>query len=64
MKRAPGRPPLDSTSGSPSAAVHLKLGARDYDHAERLAKQNRESIQEVIRRGLKRLLTEDRGGSI
>lgn len=59
MKRPPGRPPLDA-SGAPSAAVHLKLASADYDKADRMAKKNRESIQEVIRRGLKRLITDER----
>lgn len=57
-----GRPPLDS-SGTPRAAVCLKLPAADYDRAERLAKQNRESLQDVIRRGLKRLINDERGGN-
>lgn len=58
-----GRPPLDSGASAPSAAVHLKLPARVYDQADQLAKQNRETIQETIRRGLKRLLDE-RGNSL
>jgi len=61
-ERKPGRPPLD-VSGVPSAAVHLKLPAAMYDNAERLAKQQRRSIQDVIRRGLTRLLHEERSGS-
>jgi len=61
MKRLPGRPPLDEKSGQPSADVHLTLPARDFDQADRLARGNRESLQDVIRRGLKRLLTEERG---
>lgn len=60
----PGRPPLDSTSRTPSAAVHLKLRAADYDRADRLARSQRESIQDVIRRGLQRLLNDERGGTI
>lgn len=47
----------------PSADVHLKLSAADYDKAAQLARQARESLQDVIRRGLKRLLDE-RGNSI
>lgn len=58
--RRPGRPPLDSTSGSPSADVHLTLPARDFDKADQLARGNRESLQDVIRRGLKRLLDDER----
>ena len=61
MKK-PGRPPL--AAGQSSAAVHLKLEPRDYDRAEQLAKRRRESIQDVIRLGLKRLLSDERGGSI
>lgn len=59
MKRV-GRPPLDEKAAAPSAAVHLKLAAMDYDRADRLAREHRESIQDVIRRGLKRLLVDER----
>jgi len=58
--RRPGRPPLDASSPSPSADVHLTLPAREYDRADRLADRNRESLQDVIRRGLKRVLDEER----
>lgn len=61
MKRPPGRPPLDAKSALPSAAVNLKLSAVDFDHADQLRKRNRESIQDLIRRSLKRLLSEERG---
>lgn len=60
-RNRPGRPPLDR-SGTPPASVHLKLPARDYDSAYKHAQARRESVQETIRRGLKRLLTEERGG--
>lgn len=58
MARRVGRPPLDAASQSPSADVHLKLTAAEYDRAERLAKEWRKSLQHVIRHGLKRLLNE------
>lgn len=58
-----GRPPLDR-SGVPSAAVHLKLSANEYDRAFKIAQQGRESVQDVIRRGLKRLIHDERGGTI
>lgn len=58
MKRHPGRPPLD-TSGAPTADVHLTLKAADYDRIHRLAKESRKSVQDVIRHGLKRLLTDE-----
>lgn len=54
-----GRPPLDA-SGTPTADVHLTLRAADYDRIHRLAKESRKSVQEVIRLGLKRLLTDER----
>lgn len=54
-----GRPPLSKTG--PTAPVHLTLVADDYDRAERLAKKRRESIQDVIRRGLRHLLQDERG---
>ena len=58
----PGRPPLDKTAKWPSADVHLTLSAAAFDKAEQHAKARRESIQDVIRRGLKRLLEDERGG--
>lgn len=57
--KRPGRPPLDASS--PSADVHLTLSAADYDKADKLAKHNRETLQETIRRGLKKLLDDERG---
>lgn len=54
--KKPGRPALDATAVAPSAAIHLKLPAHDFDRAERLAHDRRESIQELIRRELKRVL--------
>lgn len=62
MKR-PGRPPLDN-SGTPSAAVCLKLPASDYDRLDRFAKQQRTSVQDVIRKNLKRLWRDERGGTL
>jgi hypothetical protein len=58
--KRPGRPPLDADSRSPSADVHLTLPASDYDKADRL-RQRGESIQDLIRRGLKRLLDDEHG---
>lgn len=53
----PGRPRLDPNSTQPAASVHLKLSAADYDRAEKLRQANRDkSIQDVIRRGLKKLI--------
>ena len=56
--RRPGRPGLTT---EPSADVHLRLAPKDYDKTYQLAKQRRESVQDVIRRGLKRLLVDERG---
>lgn len=62
-RNRPGRPPLD-TSGTPSAPVCLKLRADDYDQIDKLAKQQRTSMQDVIRKGLKHLLRDERGGTL
>lgn len=59
----PGRPSLDS-SGIPSAPVCIKLRASDYDRIHRLAKDQRVSVSEVIRRGLRHLLHDQRGGTL
>lgn len=58
MKRIAGRPPLDQRS--PSAAVHLKVPTVDLDKADRIARGNNESVQDVIRRGLKNILRHER----
>lgn len=58
MKRPPGRPPLDRSASEPSADVHLTLPARDYDKAAELARTRKESIQDVIRLGLRHLLVQ------
>lgn len=58
--RKVGRPRL---SASPSADVHLTLAPKDYEATYRHAKARRESVQDVIRRGLRRLLHDERGGS-
>jgi hypothetical protein len=60
-RRRPGRPRLDTKSATPSADVHLTLPASDYDHVEAIARQRRESIQAAIRRGIKRLIHDERG---
>lgn len=60
MKRQ-GRPPLDATASTPSASVHLKLAAIDYEKAEKLAKRQRESLQAMIRRAIKKLIVDERG---
>jgi hypothetical protein len=62
MKRAPGRPSLDAAA--PSTGLHLKLSTPDYDRLDRIARQRRESIQSIIRREVKRILTDDRGAAI
>ena len=59
----PGRPGLDAT-GRPSAPVCLKLPASDFDRLDRLARQQRTSMQDVIRKGLKHLLHDERGGTL
>lgn len=59
-----GRPPLDA-SGQPSAAVHLKLAASDYDRLEQIRRDRRaSSVQTVIRDGIRRLLKDEHGGSL
>jgi hypothetical protein len=51
-KRGRGRPRLDP-NGGPSAVVALTVTAADYDKAYALARQRRESLQDLIRRGLR-----------
>jgi hypothetical protein len=58
----PGRPPLDAAA--PSTGLHLKLSTPDYDRLDRMARQQRESVQDVIRREVKRILHDERGDLI
>jgi hypothetical protein len=45
--------------------VHLTLDPDDYDEAYQLSKlEPGQSVQDVIRRALKRLLEDERGGSL
>jgi len=54
MQKRRGRPRLDPAG--PSASVHLKLTAADYDATAKVAAIRRESLQTVIRRMLRREL--------
>jgi hypothetical protein len=59
--KRPGRPPLDPRAPAPSARVNLSLSAADYDKATRRATVHRTTVQDVIRRGLRKLLDDERG---
>src|SRR5262245_10703746 len=59
MKRR-GRPPLDST-GNPSTKVQLRLTSADYDRLYQLSRQKREHVNDLIRRGVRRLLEGNSG---
>ena len=50
-----GRPSLDP-SGRPSEPVQVKLISADYLAAAKAAASRRESIQDLLRRGLRREL--------
>lgn len=56
IAKRPGRPPIDPTSPIPSERVFVAVAAVDYQKAARVARLKRESVQDVIRRGLRRLL--------
>lgn len=63
IKNRPGRPSLDP-NGAPTVAVHLKLRVSEYDRLDSLARQNRTSMQDIIRKRLRYLLENQRGGSL
>ncbi|CAB4177389.1 hypothetical protein UFOVP998_29 [uncultured Caudovirales phage] len=54
-RRRAGRP-RRSDDVAPNADVHLTLPPEEYDAVDAIAKRERISIQQVIRRGLKREL--------
>lgn len=60
--RRRGRPAL-STSGA-SAPVCIKLPPADYDKLFTFSRRSRESVPDVIRRAVKKLIADERGGSI
>lgn len=62
LKR-PGRPPLDP-DGSYRNPVCLKLPASEFDRIDSIAKQQRTSMQDVIRKNLKRFLHDEHGGTL
>jgi hypothetical protein len=59
-RRPPGRPRIDTTAGTPSPDLHLTLSAQMFDALDALARQRRESMQQVIRGELQRLLVNTR----
>lgn len=62
-RNRPGRPSLDP-SGAPSVDLRLRLRAVDYDRLDRLARERRASMQDIIRKHLRRLLHDERGGTL
>ena len=56
--RRRGRPPL--TRGDIPAHVNLTVPSRDYDRADAIAKRDGISVPEVLRRGLARVLSDER----
>jgi hypothetical protein len=61
-RRKPGRPRLNDAA-VPSVNVQLRLPADVYDRGHNLARHNRESIQDLLRKGLKRILADERGNT-
>lgn len=59
-RRRLGRPRLERAATA-SADVHLRVPAAEYDLTFALARARRESVQDVIRRGLARLLADETG---
>jgi hypothetical protein len=52
LKRRRGRPPLDPT-GAKSTQLSVHLTDADYFVTARIARERRESMQDLIRRGLR-----------
>jgi Arc/MetJ-type ribon-helix-helix transcriptional regulator len=60
LPKRPGRPPNDPSG--PSSAICVRVPDADYERIERVAKLHRTSVSDVIRRSLKHLLRDERGG--
>jgi hypothetical protein len=56
VQKRRGRPSVEA--GIPSAYVYLTVPAPDYDAVAGIAKRGRESVQDVIRRSIKKFLAE------
>lgn len=56
-----GRPPLDPRTGGTSPELHLRLPAVVFERAEKAAAARRESVQDLIRRELSRVLRDEHG---
>jgi hypothetical protein len=53
-----GRPPL--VEGDYPARVHVTVPSKEYDLAQKMARQEGVSIPELVRRGLAKLLSDTR----
>lgn len=60
--KRPGRPALEA--GKPSVTIGLRVGETDYDRAFAIATRQRESVPDVLRRALRRLISDERGGAL
>jgi len=58
LPRRRGRPTL--VAGDTTTPVNLRVPSTDYDRACQLAQRDRVSVSEVLRRGLTRVLRDDR----
>lgn len=58
-----GRPRVDG-GAAPSADVHLRMRAEDYDQAFAMASRQRMTVTEIIRLAVKRLIDDERGGHL
>lgn len=56
MKRSPGRPPLDDDDDTTKASV--RLPAKEYDRVCSQARHDRESVSDLIRRGVRQVLAD------
>jgi hypothetical protein len=56
-----GRPPLSRTERS--EVVAFRLPESDYDAACKMASAQRVSMPEIMRRAIKRLIEDERGGA-
>jgi len=52
-KKAPGRPPLDSTDPDGTVGIHVRVPARQYDSLYQRAAAAGVSIPELVRRDLR-----------
>lgn len=64
VERRRGRPSVSKKRDVPAADVHLKLPIEDFDRGWQIAQQRNLTLQELLRRVLRRIIEDERGNTL